>query len=140
PGEPAPIVRLEGLPHRPRELRPRPREEGSACPLERRPGRSLRVRRVEAAGELRVELVEGALVPPTRRGALRVERVSPRTEERLGAAVAHEAREALVERRLALQVQGVVGQLVDDRGYELTRVAVVDERLKRVRQVHELQQ
>jgi len=64
--------------------------------------------------------------------------VSPRErKKRLGAAVAHEAGEALVERRLALQIQRVVGQLVDDRSDELHRVALHDGRQERVREIPE---
>src|SRR5207247_8259815 len=76
PGEPAPVVRLEGLPHRPGELGPGPRGHRGAGALERRPGWSLGIRRVEAACELRVEQVEPALIAPARYGALRVDRVS----------------------------------------------------------------
>src|SRR3989454_4578872 len=105
--------------------------------LERRPGRGFRVGRIEAAGELRVQLVQGTLVAPARDRAPRVERVPPRAEERLGAAVTREAREALVEGRLALHVQRVVGQLVDDRGHELHRVALHNGRQERIREVPE---
>src|SRR2546422_11613623 len=65
--------------------------------------------------------VQRALVAPARRRPLRIQRVAARAEERLRAAIPHEAREALVERRLALHIERVVGELVDHRGHELHR-------------------
>ena len=133
--EPAPVVGLERLTHRARQLRPRPAEQRRPHARQLGPRQRLRIRRVEAPGQLGPEHVERALVAPPRRGALCVRSVCARSEERLGTAIPHEAREALVEGRLTLQVQRVVRQLVDHRRDELHRVALHDGGEQRVAEV-----
>src|SRR5438132_813857 len=108
------------------ELGPRPAKQGRPRALELWAGQRRRVRRVEPPRELRPEHVEGALVAPPRGGALRVGRVPPRTEEGFRPPVPHEAGEALVKRRLALQVERIVREFVNHGRHQLHRVAPHD--------------
>ena len=135
--QPAPVVRLQRLPYGALQLIACPAEDHRArAPELRRPQR-FGVRRVEPARQLRVELVERALVAPARHRAARVERVAAGAEEPLGAAVPHERRETLVERRLARHVQRVVRQLMQHRRHQLHRIAIDRGREQRVAEVAE---
>ena len=60
-----------------------------------------------------------------------------RAKERLRAAIADEAREALIERRLALHIQRVVRQLVHHRRDQLHRVPAHRGREQRIAQIAE---
>src|SRR5258705_14006183 len=90
-----------------------PSEEGCAHLLQPFSAQRLRVRRIETARQLGVKHVQRALVAPPGGGPPRVERVVPRAEKRLRAAIPYEAGKALVKGGLALYIHCLVGRLLN---------------------------